>query len=262
MKNDWFIDGAIICDKGLIRNNNEDAFFFDGYYAEVDEMDQTICLRKKRKASGSLWSVCDGMGGQSNGEIASYTAVSRMWELQKSLQNQAFEPTIQDWVDRTSCEIEKDAAGGTTLALLYGSDQYLWTAHVGDSRIYCLHQGELECLTRDHTKVETMISMGMITEKEAKIHPQRHILSRFLGMDSEYICNAAVGEKCLYYAGDRYFLCSDGVTDMLTNEQLEALLQTEVDCEICATRVRDAVFAAGAMDNTTLIVLDILSSEQ
>ncbi len=262
MKSDWIVDATIICDKGLIRNNNEDSFYFDGYYASVDAMNLSVRRRKKRKAAGSLWTVCDGMGGQSNGEIASHTAVSSMQELQNSLHNHDFDTTIQEWVKQLSCTIEKETEGGTTLALLFCSEQNLQTAHVGDSRIYRLHEGRLIRLTRDHTKVEMMLSAGMITEEEAKVHPQRHALSRYLGMDSEYICNASIGEKLPYCVGDRYFLCSDGVTDMLSDDQLEMLLQRTTDCETCASNIRDAVFAAGAVDNTTLIVLDILSDKK
>ena len=262
MKNDWIIDAAVICDKGLIRKNNEDAFYFDGCFASLDEMDDTACLRKNREAPGSLWAVCDGMGGQSNGEMASYSAVSRMRDLEQALQKQNFDDAVQEWVDLTSRAIGNGSEGGTTLTILYGSEQDVQAAHVGDSRIYCFHEGKLQRLTRDHTKVEMMVSMGMITEEEAKNHPQRHTISRYLGMDSEYTCSATVSKKIPYCAGDRYLLCSDGVTDMLTDDQLESFMQETGDCESCAVAIRDAVFAAGAMDNTTIIVLDILPDKR
>ena len=258
MDSNWIIDAAVICDKGLLRKNNEDSFFFDGYYAPAGEMDETACLLKKRQAAGSLWAICDGMGGQSNGEIASYTAVSRMPELQQLLQENDFETAVQDWVNQVNGAIETITDGGTTMIAVYGADECLRTAYVGDSRAYRFHQGKLIRITRDHTKVEMMVSMGMITEEEAKNHPQRHTLSRYLGMDSEYICNATISEKIPYCKGDRYLLCSDGVTDMLADEQLETIMRSAENCEACAVRIRDAVFDAGAMDNTTLIVLDVL----
>ena len=257
MENKWIIDAAVICDKGLLRKNNEDAYYFDGHYARLSEMDETACLRKTREAPGSLWAVCDGMGGQSNGEVASHTAVSGMRDLQHHLKDHAFEATIQSWVGQASNAIRKRTDGGTTLAMIYGSDECIFAAHVGDSRIYRVHEGEFSRLTRDHSRVEMMISAGMITEEEAKTHPQRHTISRYLGMDSEYACSATVSEQLPYARGDRYLLCSDGVTDMLTDEQLDGLLRAKGDCETCASAVRDAVFKAGAMDNTTLIGLDI-----
>jgi len=257
MGNKWKIDAAMIYDKGSIRKNNEDAYYFDGKYAPLAEMDHTERLQKTTDAPGSLWAVCDGMGGQSNGEMASYTAVSGMRELQHHLQGREFATTIQSWVHQASDAVQRKADGGTTLVMLYCTEDALQTAHVGDSRIYRLHEGKLSRLSRDHSKVEMMVSAGILTEEEAETHPQRHTITRYLGMDSEYVCDATVSEKIPYSTGDRYLLCSDGVTDMLKDRELEAILKETNSIGECADRIREAVFAAGARDNMTLIVLEI-----
>ena len=257
MENNWKIDAALVYDKGSIRKNNEDAYYFDGKHVHLNEMDQTVHTQKTCKAAGSLWAVCDGMGGQSNGEVASYTAVSGMKELQRHLEGREFETTIQSWVHQASDAVQKKAEGGTTLVMLYCAEEYLQTAHVGDSRIYRFHEGKLIRLTRDHSKVEMMVSAGIITEEEAETHPQRHTITRYLGMDSEYVCDATVGEKIPYTAGDRYLLCSDGITDMMNDQKLESILKTAKNIHDCAEQIRNEAFSAGARDNLTLIALEI-----
>lgn len=256
-ENAWRLRAAMVYDKGSIRKNNEDAYYFNGQHASLDEMDRTAQMQKTGEAAGSLWAVCDGMGGQSNGETASYTAVSGMRELQRHLQGRSFAATIQSWVHQASDAVRRKTDGGTTLVMLYCGEDTLQTAHVGDSRIYRLHQGRLSRLTRDHSRVEMMVSAGIITEEEAENHPQRHTITRYLGMDSEYICDATVGEPIPYEAGDRYLLCSDGVTEMVKDKELETILAEAGDAEECAERIRDAAFAAGARDNLTLIVLEV-----
>lgn len=253
----WKIHGSLICDKGLLCKNNEDAWYFNGKRPSFTKMDEGAVLNETVPAVGSLWAVCDGMGGQKNGETASYTAVSGLKELQEHLDGREFSAGAQNWVRQASMAVSARAeGGGTTLTMLYVTDGYLQTAHVGDSRVYRFHKGGLSRVTRDHSKVEMLLAAGMITEEEARNHPKKNVITRYLGMNDEYDCEASIGKKLPLVHGDRYLLCSDGVTDMVTDETLAALMAEE-DTAACAEKIRDAVFAAGGKDNMTVLVLEL-----
>ena len=257
------IHAAVCYDIGKIRNNNEDAYYFNGRYASLSKMDQGAFLSTETDAAGSLWAVCDGMGGQSNGEKASYTAVSGMQDLQNYLRGRDFEAVIQNWVHQANLAVAEQAAGGgSTLAMLYCSGRYMQTAHIGDSRIYRCHDGELIRITKDHSKVEMLLDSKLITPEEAANHPQKSVITRYLGMDSEYICEASVGKKIPLCSGDRYLVCSDGITDMLADTEIAALLTAGENAANCVERIRDAVIAAGARDNLTVIVLELAALDR
>ena len=258
----WIIRASICYDMGSIRKNNEDAYYFNGEYAKFSKMANGASLTTEVKAADSLWAVCDGMGGQSNGERASYTAVSGMQDLQDHLHGRDFETTIQSWVHQANRAVNEQAAGGgSTLAMIYCTDQYLQTAHIGDSRIYRYHEGELIRVTRDHSKVEMLLETKMITPEEAINHPQKNVITRYLGMNSEYICDATVGKKIPYCNGDRYLICSDGITDMMRDEEIAAVLAENLSVSDCAERIKEKVFEAGARDNMTVIVLEFYSPD-
>ena len=252
MKDYWTVDAAVIYDKGLIRKNNEDAYYFDGHYARLSEMDQTASLKKKTDAMDSLWAVCDGMGGQSNGEVASHTAVSGMRDLQRHLKNKDFETVIQSWVRQASRAVtERANGGGSTLAMLYCGDQYIQTAHVGDSRIYRFHDGELSRITKDHSKVEMLLTAGMITEEEAKNHPKKNVLMKALGSNTNVEMDIFNVELNI----DGIFLCSDGLTNMLDDSQIAKVLNENTDIK---SKLEKLVFKAnnrGGTDNISIAYL-------
>ena len=259
----WIVHSALCCDKGKIRKNNEDAFFFNGRFMPADEMDKGDTLAIDVPAKESLWAVCDGMGGEENGEVASYTVVSEMSKLQDRLHNRDFATALQAWIREINTHVfEKASGGGSTLAMLYCEEESLQIAHIGDSRVYRLRRGKLEQMTRDHSKVELMISAGMITPEEARMHPQKNVITRYLGMNDEYICEATISPRIQIAYGDRYLLCSDGVTDMLTNDAILELLSNTQDASRCIESIRNAVFEAGARDNLTILVLDFTSEDE
>ena len=256
------IKASVYYGMGSLRKNNEDAYYFNGQYASYSHMDREAFLFSEADADGSLWAVCDGMGGQSNGEKASFTAVSGLRGLQEHLPGRDFETTVQSWVSQANDAVNEQAdGGGSTLAMLYCSGPHLRAAHVGDSRIYRYHNGQLERITRDHSRVEMLLDAGAITQEEARNHPQKSVVTRYLGMNSEYVCTASVSEEIPYLRGDRYLLCSDGVTDMLTDDEISALLAEPGEIGSCVGKIRDAVFTAGARDNLTVILLELAGPE-
>lgn len=199
------------------------------------------------------------MGGQNSGEVASSVCVATMPALQQALLSKPFSQALQEWLRHADQEVSFAApGGGCTLVMLYYAYGRIMLAHVGDSRIYRLHAGKLERLTRDHSQMEMMIQAGLITPADARTHPARHVITRFVGMGNDEVsCDATVAGPLTAESGDRYLLCSDGVTDMLEDEQLEAILCAPGDARDCACSIYNAALEAGGRDNTTCIVLDI-----
>ena len=259
------LHAALRSGKGCVRTNNEDAYFFNGSFAELKEMDLEASLAKDFGNSQSLFAICDGMGGYENGEVASYTAVSRMPELKRLLKPGNFALTLGQWVDETNKRIIEAARnGGCTLALLFFASNRVYAAHIGDSRIYLFQDGKLRRLTKDHSKVQVLLDAGIISEKEAETYPHKHVITRALGMDEEENgkCRPAIQDSLPEKNGDRYMICSDGVTDMLKDDQIGAILFREKTADDCAEAIYQAALNAGGKDNTSVIVIDVENSDE
>lgn len=251
---------ALKSGKGLVRTNNEDAFYFNGKYPKLNEMDQETILFGEFRDQTALFAICDGMGGYENGEIASNIAVSRMIELHQTLASKEFSPSVADWVDKTNnIMIQNARDGGCTLALLYYDSGKIYIAHIGDSRVYRFHNDYLTRITKDHSKLQVLLDAGMLSEEDAKTYPQRHVITRALGMNEEENgkCIPAIQQPISAENGDRYIICSDGVTDMLTDKQISGLLSHNADPEKCAETIFQAAMNAGGKDNTSVIVIEI-----
>lgn len=209
----------------------------------------------------TLWAVADGMGGHAAGEVASLIAV-------EALRANAT-PTVNGIVDairHANRSILEAAAAdpakygmGTTmsaLALVTGDDgEELVVANVGDSRVYRLRQGELEQVSEDHSLVEDLVREGRISPAEARVHPNRNIVTRALGNEREVGVDWWVVDPV---EGDRYLLCSDGLTDEVEDHEIAHVLRTQRDPDDCARRLVDIANAAGGRDNITCVVVDVV----
>ena len=228
---------ASATDVGLVRSNNEDAFLVD---------DQR-----------GLFAVADGMGGHRGGEVASHTAIEA---LRAAVANGT---PLHDAITRANTAVltraaaEEELTGmGTTMtaAVAVGGHQLL-VGHVGDSRAYLLHDGTLRRATEDHSLVEEMVREGRLTPEQAESHPQRAIVTRALGVDE----NVDVDLYTLdIEAGDRVVLCSDGLTTMVRERDIERLARTEPDPQRLAEALVAAANRAGGDDNITVVVIDAL----
>ena len=259
MSNYWNVQAALCGGKGKKRSNNEDAFYFNGKYQSIQDMDNDITLAKEFPLNGCLFAICDGMGGHANGEVASYTAVSGMTDLQQRLMSEDFSASLQKWCLQADELIAKRTeGGGCTLVLLYCKNNTVYCAHIGDSRAYLYHDGALAPLTKDHSRVQSLISAGFITPEEARTHPQRNIINRFLGMHGEIRCEPSFAPNHFPCRGDRYLLCTDGITDMLSDSQLEALCKAHKSSLECANAIYNAAMEMGGKDNLTILTLDMV----
>jgi serine/threonine protein phosphatase PrpC len=207
-------------------------------------------------ARAPLFVIADGMGGAQAGEVASKIAVE-VFEGGLPEQGTPEERLVESAqaANRRIYEIsstEHERAGmGTTLTAVYVDDADIAVAHVGDSRAYLYRDGELARLTQDHTLVEELVRRGKLTEEQAAEHPQRSIITRALGIDPD------VDVDTWTYpgrAGDVVLLCSDGLTSMINEQQVAAILSDESDLDRAAERLIAAANDAGGRDNITVVL--------
>lgn len=206
----------------------------------------------------SDFAVADGMGGHVAGEIASHIFTGTMDRL---LQEQGG-PTDQDGLrsmviagnrailSSIRSHPERKGMGTTATCLHIEGRMGIW-AHVGDSRLYLLRQGNLRQLTSDHTYVNDLIASGSITASEAEHHPKRNMLMRAVGVE-EYV-QVDTGEFALE-PGDMMLLCSDGLTNMVTEDVIRTVLEAR-DCPDPAASLVDCAKAGGGLDNISIIVV-------
>lgn len=229
-------------DVGLVRANNQDSAY----------------------AGPHLLLVADGMGGHAGGDIASSLAVASLapldgeafgsGEILERLES-AIETARLELVRRAREDAELSGMGTTVTALLRSGNK-LAMAHMGDSRAYVLRGGVLTQVTKDHTFVQHLVDTGKITAEEAEHHPQRSVVMRVLGdFDLDLYPDLSVREA---RPGDRWLLCSDGLSGFVSLPTLERTLSEVTDVDECAERLVQLALRAGGSDNITCIVADIL----
>jgi len=204
-----------------------------------------------------LYAVADGMGGHRGGEVASNLAletVQTLFEQGSGTLAEQVEQANRAVFDRSQKDRSVSGMGTTlTAALIDGGRVHL--AHVGDSRAYLFRAGELSLLTEDHTLVHKMVVEGEITEEEAETHPHRSILTRALGVDAA----VQVDESDVEVAGgDRILLCSDGLTGMVSDEQIQEILGRNPDPQPAVDELVKEANRAGGIDNITAVILDFV----
>src|SRR5829696_6156010 len=228
-------------DTGRQRHANEDSYF----------------------ARAPLFAVADGMGGAQAGEVASRIAAGA-FEHGAAGEGPA-EGRLEEIAQKANREIhqlaQKDssrAGMGTTLtaALLRGDEVAL--SHVGDSRAYVLRDGQLKRLTKDHSLVEELRRQGRLTEEEAEEHPQRSIITRALGPEPEVNVDTMTFQA---KAGDVFLLSSDGLTTMVSDEQIAAILAEAKSLRSAVSRLIDAANRGGGRDNITAVAFRIADVE-
>jgi len=214
----------------------------------------------------TLFAVADGMGGHVGGEIAARTAIDTLQaEFARKPSAEGLAGAIHEanravW-ERSRADLDLRGMGTTMIAAaLVATDDgdRLVLANVGDSRAYRLHGDELVQLTTDHSVAEELVARGELSEAEAAVHPHRHILTRALGIQSDVAVDVweVVPEE-----GDRFLLCSDGLTNEVPAEQITHVLTETRDPNEAAGILVDLANQAGGNDNITVVVLDVMVGE-
>lgn len=238
---------------GYARENNEDKFDFY-------EPDEAHLLA----ARGSVYLVCDGMGGHNAGQIASELAAKQFlhayYHLGGVAQDAARQAVLQahHYIAEMASKIPSRYGMGTTLtALILKQDEGI-LVHVGDSRCYRLREGVFEQLSRDQTLVAQLVAQGILTPEQARYHPQRNVIRQAVGVQDPNDPFEPDIETFPLQAGDRYLLCSDGLNDMVEDAEIEAILRSEPPTR-AAWKLMDRALANGGRDNITVLLIHLQS---
>ncbi len=232
---------AVRSDRGLVRGNNEDSAY----------------------AGPRLLAIADGMGGHAAGEVASKIAVAAVEHLDEdrpvgdllAALRHAVEDANQRIAESIKADSELDGMGTTLTALRFTGGQ-VGLVHVGDSRAYLLRGEHLSQITHDDTYVQSLVDSGKLTAEEASHHPRKSVILRAL-MGADVDPDVSIREA---RAGDRYLLCTDGLSDVVTAPTLlEAL--SEGDPQECADRLVELALRGGGPDNVTCIVADVVDTD-
>jgi len=232
---------AAVSHVGKIRANNQDS----GY------------------AGRNLFVVADGMGGHAGGDVASAIAIKRIIEADKPYAsakdaefaletallaaNTLLAETVFDHAELTGM--------GTTVSAIARVEDKIALAHIGDSRVYLLRNGSLEQVTADHTFVQRLVDSGRITQEEAAVHPRRSVLMRVLGdVDSSPEIDTAILDT---QPGDRWLLCSDGLSSYVSDDKIAAALKTFTSAKDACNRLVREALDQGAPDNVTIVIMDV-----
>jgi PPM family protein phosphatase len=231
---------------GKIRANNQDSAY----------------------AGHDLFVVADGMGGHAGGDVASAIAVNRVLEADKPYERatdaifalQSALIAANSLLAETVFEHPELTGMGTTVSAIIRTGNQVALAHIGDSRIYLFRDGELTQVSTDHTFVQRLVDSGRITEEEAMVHPRRSVLMRVLGdVDAAPEIDTWVLDTKI---GDRWLLCSDGLSGVVKNEDLAIALASKDSPKAIADKLVRQSLDAGAPDNVTVLILEIVDGDQ
>ena len=225
-------------DQGHVRSNNEDCYY----------------------AGDRLLVVADGMGGMAAGDLASRIAIEAMSPLDVQIDNDHQMEALHQALEVANGRIAETVVAdnslqgmGTTLTAVIFSGTRAAMAHVGDSRAYLLRDGRLNQLTKDDTYVQMLVDQGLIRPEEAAGHPRRAVVTQALQGEPVSPSYVVVEPQ----QGDRWLLCSDGLTTVVPPERIEAELIACPDPQACAERLLDQALQGGGPDNITVIVADL-----
>ena len=250
---------------GPVREHNEDNFYFARNWRDPRAPEASTPLTASGHNERALFAICDGMGGESLGQDASYTVASGLRAVEEQIsgsEQPAFVRVMLRFTKRmndTLCQYIRQNKGlrmGTTLSCLMLTRGTVEAFNVGDSPILLLRERRLHWLSKRHTHASRLVEIGVITEEEAKGHPERHRLTQHLGLfpEEQRIEPTRLAPLRLR-GGDRFLLCSDGVSDMLGEDEIARLLGAADSAEAACQQLIEAAVAAGGKDNATAIVV-------
>ena len=228
-------------DTGCVRAANQDSYYID--------------------PEGRFFVVADGMGGHAGGEVASKIAVDTICAYLESLWNTEISPQqlMQDAIGKANQAIVNDQAAnlvrsdmGTTVVLLIFRDKQPWYCHIGDSRLYRFRGAKLEQISEDHTWIARAIQTGVVNPDEAKSHPWRHMLLQCLGRED---LKSVTTREVEWKAGDRFLICSDGLTEELSDDRIAHQLKSLRNGQQAAQSLIDSAKLRGGRDNITVVII-------
>lgn len=244
------VEIACKTDTGMVRSENQDHF---GIFEPAD--------REGWEKKGLLVVVADGMGGHTGGTIASHTAIDAFLKAFRDSRQESMRGLLAESIQISNDAVRRRAEGdvslrdmGTTCVALLIRGSSLMVGHLGDSRCYIVRKGRIEQLTRDHTYLNELIDMGLLTTEQADGHPDKNIITRCVGMAQKLEIDF---HQRHLQAGDRFVLCSDGLTNMVRDEEIADAVQRHAPEEACR-RMIDLANRRGGEDNITIAVISVV----
>ena len=234
---DW--QYCALTDQGVKRKHNEDAV------VAVPDI--------------ALWAVADGMGGHEAGDVASKMVVDALASVRRPDNFSLFIDAVEDALTAVNQSM-RDHAGrefsgrmmGSTVVSMLGATGYGACVWAGDSRLYRLRSGALEQLSRDHSQVQRLVDAGVLSEEEADAHPNANVITRAVGGAAALVVDVVMFDV---QKSDRFLLCSDGLYNELSRDQISATLGAG-NVSDCARSLIDQAVQHGARDNVSVIVIE------
>ena len=238
-------------DIGLVRRQNQDAYGVD----INSDTGQVICV------------VCDGMGGPAGGDIASRIAVDAFLQSVKEHLRPDMDPervrevcsyaaSVANSAIRQEVEARAEYRGmGTTLVAAVSYGDGVVVSNIGDSRAYLIQPRGIRRVSKDHSLVERLVDRGDITEAEARTHPQRNYITRALGPEENPLCDGFIVPM---ERGDFILLCTDGLVETVTDQEMYDEVRTAADMDQCLRRLLEISKGNGAADNVTAVLMQKL----
>lgn len=229
------------------------------HVGNVRKLNEDSCLDR---GEIGLWVVADGMGGHASGDLASQLIVNTLAKLDPGKELSDYVDRIEDALLSVNQRLVQMAAQtnqttGSTVVTLLAFGRYCVTLWAGDSRIYRLRNGELKQLTTDHSQVEMYVEQGLISREEAALHPAGNMVTRAVGASADLFLEMDLLEL---RHGDRYLLCSDGLDKHVADPEIARILG-KGDPKASAQTLIDVTLSRGAIDNVTVSVIEVLSTD-
>lgn len=254
---------AVRSETGKVRKNNEDNFFCNGIFMTEAEREKPFFMNGIAEVP-CVFAVCDGMGGEDCGELASLLTVKTLAEHSNKILHGDYND-VEEFVKDANSKLmkimhERNIMTGTTLALVTVSKNYFTLYNLGDSRIYRLNNQTLILSTDDHTVTYDLIRAGQLDPRKAKTHQYRNFLTRFVGCgnDENKIAPDVFGLLDLN-ENKRILICSDGLTDMLNHSELASIMNCYDEISDAVNALVDAALFKGGIDNITCIIWEVIN---
>lgn len=238
---------VFLSDKGKVRQHNED------------------CAGVFRNLDGDILAVvADGMGGHRAGDVASSMAIQLFYDYWKQTYNMDTPKKAEEWL-HNHVEIinerlynyslhHKECSGmGTTIVAAICTKNFVTIGHIGDSRCYTLSEEYMSLITEDHSLVNELVKHGEISKEDAESHPRKHVLLRALGTESAVTLDI---KTLILEEGDQLLLCSDGLSNKVTMQEMKMILQSSEPLEVKAKHLIERANTLGGEDNITLVIVD------
>lgn len=232
---------AAITDLGLHRKRNEDRYWID--------MERGIFI------------VCDGMGGHRGGDVAAKLTIETMQQTLVSIDYEKLVPVLLASIEKANQAVYQKGRSdpdlfemGTTITAAVIQDGHLTVAHVGDSSLFRFRQGQIGKITRDHTLAEKLRQEGLVKAGDAEVSQYKHVLTRAVGVDPQVDIDLIQVEVL---SGDWILLCTDGLTDMITDQEIAQEIRGGLEPQDLARKLVDQALQRGGFDNITVVLISI-----